>query len=296
MIKNITLSGAEHVVKLTNEDSRSCIDVISAKICSILPTPAEDGFTLAEVLAGRGNMLPVFSKAGFTLAEVLITLGIIGVVAAMTIPTLISKIQKQQIEAQLKENYSVIAQAMKLSEEEGAISPQLVVNQQKVQAWFEEFMSKSLKTEVVCYHKPGCWHKSGVVKTLNNKTPTYETNVGNGESVIGAISVTFRTAKGAYFDLDISGSAASQGLFGIDTSQNTLQFYVDVNGDRKPNIIGKDIFIMVYEYDKGLVPAGNDRTPNEIKQNCEQGNGYWCMKYIKDNGWVIPDSVWKRKI
>ena len=160
MIKNITLSGAEHVVKLTNEHCRSCTDVISAKICSILPTPAEDGFTLAEVLAGRGNMLPVFSKAGFTLAEVLITLGIIGVVAAMTIPTLISKIQKQQIEAQLKENYSVIAQAMKLSEEEGAISPQLVVNQQKVQAWFEEFMSKSLKTEVVCYHKPGCWHKS----------------------------------------------------------------------------------------------------------------------------------------
>ena len=32
------------------------------------------------------------SKSGFTLAEVLITLGIIGVVAAMTIPTLIEKI------------------------------------------------------------------------------------------------------------------------------------------------------------------------------------------------------------
>ena len=50
----------------------------------------KSGFTLAEVLAGRGNMLPVFSKAGFTLAEVLITLGIIGVVAAMTIPNLIT--------------------------------------------------------------------------------------------------------------------------------------------------------------------------------------------------------------
>ncbi len=40
----------------------------------------KSGFTLAEVLAGRGNMLPVFSKAGFTLAEVLITLGIIRLV------------------------------------------------------------------------------------------------------------------------------------------------------------------------------------------------------------------------
>lgn len=35
-------------------------------------------------------------KKGFTLAEVLITLGIIGVVAAMTIPTLVSKSQQRQ--------------------------------------------------------------------------------------------------------------------------------------------------------------------------------------------------------
>lgn len=45
------------------------------------------------------------SLKGFTLAEVLITLGIIGVVAAITIPSLISKVQKAQIEALVKENY-----------------------------------------------------------------------------------------------------------------------------------------------------------------------------------------------
>ncbi len=161
-------------------------------------------------------------KKGFTLAEVLITLGIIGIVAAMTIPTLISKIQKQQIEAQLKENYSVIAQAMKLSEEEGAVSPKLGISQEKVQAWFEEFMQKSLKTEVVCYHRPGCWHKSGAVKTLNNKIPIYTTEVGNVESVIGHFSVTFKTAKGTYFDCDISSHQTSQGTFGIDTDETVI--------------------------------------------------------------------------
>lgn len=49
----------------------------------------------------------------FTLAEVLITLGIIGVVAAMTIPTLISKIGKRQLETQIKASYSTIAQTMR---------------------------------------------------------------------------------------------------------------------------------------------------------------------------------------
>ena len=40
-------------------------------------------------------------KSGFTLAEVLITLGIIGVVAAMTIPTIMQKITKRKLETQI---------------------------------------------------------------------------------------------------------------------------------------------------------------------------------------------------
>ena len=37
---------------------------------------------------------------GLTLAEVLITLGIIGVVAAITMPTLMTKIQEKQYQSQ----------------------------------------------------------------------------------------------------------------------------------------------------------------------------------------------------
>ena len=50
-------------------------------------------------------------KSGFTLAEVLITLGIIGVVAAMTIPTLMMNYQKQVWESKLKKAYSVATNA-----------------------------------------------------------------------------------------------------------------------------------------------------------------------------------------
>lgn len=48
---------------------------------------------------------------GFTLAEVLITLGIIGVVVAMTMPTLISKYKHKEYETRFKKAYSMLAQA-----------------------------------------------------------------------------------------------------------------------------------------------------------------------------------------
>ena len=52
-------------------------------------------------------------KVAFTLAEVLITIGIIGVVAAMTIPTLLTKIQKNETVNRLKKTYSTFSQAYK---------------------------------------------------------------------------------------------------------------------------------------------------------------------------------------
>ena len=62
-------------------------------------------------------------KIAFTLAEVLITLGIIGVVAAMTIPTLISNYQKQALFSQFKKAYANLNQAWKLASVDFGYSP-----------------------------------------------------------------------------------------------------------------------------------------------------------------------------
>jgi prepilin-type N-terminal cleavage/methylation domain-containing protein len=59
-------------------------------------------------------------KKGFTLAEVLITLTIIGVVAALTIPGLIASYQKKVVETRIKKFYSVIQQAIKMIEANGS--------------------------------------------------------------------------------------------------------------------------------------------------------------------------------
>lgn len=55
-------------------------------------------------------------EKGFTLAEVLITLGIIGVVAAMTIPTLMANIRGHQYRTKLKKGFSTLSQAAKMSQ------------------------------------------------------------------------------------------------------------------------------------------------------------------------------------
>ena len=54
-------------------------------------------------------------KLGFTLAEVLITLGIIGVVSALTIPTLMNNYQTKEKSTKLKKFYSTMQQAMLMS-------------------------------------------------------------------------------------------------------------------------------------------------------------------------------------
>ena len=57
-------------------------------------------------------------KVAFTLAEVLITLGIIGIVAAMTMPALIQKNNNKVVETRLKKFYSAINQAVLMAEKD----------------------------------------------------------------------------------------------------------------------------------------------------------------------------------
>ena len=55
-------------------------------------------------------------KRGFTLAEVLITLVIIGIIASMTIPSVINDQKDKEILARLKKSYSTLSQVMMLSQ------------------------------------------------------------------------------------------------------------------------------------------------------------------------------------
>jgi len=93
-------------------------------------------------------------KNAFTLAELLITLGIIGVVAAITIPNMITNYQKKATVNRLKHAYSTLYQAIRLSENEngdtlgwdyetvsvGTVEDETVVN------WLKKYITPYVKT------------------------------------------------------------------------------------------------------------------------------------------------------
>ena len=102
-----------------------------------------------------------FKKAGFTLAETLITIGIIGIVAAMTIPTLMTKLKNDRESAILKEDYSILQQMMKMANEEGAMGSIAVGNNMdEMKEWFNTYFLPYIKTTSVCYDKAGCWNNN----------------------------------------------------------------------------------------------------------------------------------------
>jgi len=79
---------------------------------------------------------------GFTLAEVLITLGIIGVVAALTMPSLITKHRRQVAEANLKKFYSVINNTMKMIEEDYGEISEITTNNTETSDFSKRFYEK----------------------------------------------------------------------------------------------------------------------------------------------------------
>lgn len=96
---------------------------------------------------------------GFTLAEVLITLGIIGVVAAMTMPSLNQKLEDQRNMSSLKKAYSILQQATNLaiSEHEGPEYWGMVDNSVESVTNVYNFYKPYFNMMRECPNQPGCW-------------------------------------------------------------------------------------------------------------------------------------------
>ena len=80
----------------------------------------KSAFTLAEG-ATHVALLDNFRKSAFTLAEVLITIGIIGIVAAMTLPTIIKDTKNKEYAGARKKALATIGEAGKLLAVQGNI-------------------------------------------------------------------------------------------------------------------------------------------------------------------------------
>ena len=186
-------------------------------------------------------------KNGFTLAEVLITLVIIGVIAAMTIPTLINKTNKQEYVSRLKKAYSTLAQATnRIIAEEGnpradiggwATSPEAVYNM------YKKYLNKA--KECGASTNRGCF--SGNYKRMDNVVTSYE-----GAST----RYGFILADGT--EILVREENRSDCSYWGTGSRNVCQYFnVDINGAKGPNALGIDAFAFVLK-ENGFFPAGCD--------------------------------------
>ena len=187
------------------------------------------------------------SKNAFTLAEVLITLGIIGVVAAMTLPTLITNVQKQAWATGVRKFHSKLSNAVQLyMVEEGTndlrysdfcVPEHNYDNWQKAQDAVDNFIREHFRVIRECDNADGD-------KCFAKEYRNYAGGGGPHSSIYFSRGKIFVLSDGMVLSIN----------FGDDIYL-PLGVNVDINGQKGPNVIGYDMWSMSIFHD-GVVDEG----------------------------------------
>ncbi len=248
-------------------------------------------FTLAEG-ATHVAMQHNNRKLAFTLAEVLVTLAVIGIVAAMTIPNLVQNYQKKETVVRLKKAYSTLRQAIEMSQTENGYVTTWDMNLD-AHEFFLRYFKPYLKTDKE--------YTSSELQAIAPHT-VLNGNAYNGTTYSYITSSHFTLADGSIITINLN-----------NIYEGGIWIGIDVNGIGKPNRIGKDTFLFFLSHKNGLVafgdgePRGSDwdyQTLNTTGENtrdfimtsssryaCKKnGYGYWCTALIMMDGWEIKDD------
>lgn len=187
----------------------------------------------------------------FTLAEVLITLGIIGIIAEITIPPLMTHINDQVMTVSLIKEMSVIQQAISMAtREEGQIDdwytpPDGGNDFSNAGVAVGAILAKYLKVSKNCGTSNGCFataysylSRASSMHTSHGVTSYYTFNIPNGV---------------AQMILADGSSLAVMVASGGTANIQAMMFFVDVNGLKSPNRVGEDVFEF-YVYAQNYAP------------------------------------------
>ena len=229
----------------------------------------KNGFTFLQDITHLG-MQHNPRRCGFTLAEVLITLLAIGIVAALTVPTLISNSQKQSTVEKLKKEYTSLSQAVKQSEiDNGSVSTwDWGSDQATILASFNTYWAPYLKILKSCQITTDCGYSNNLM-ALDKSTS------------IGPVSPTVRTSV-----ILADGTI----LIVLAPEQYII---IDINGSKLPNVYGKDVFWFILDPTKEFMPYGYN-AGSSINTNCAKtASGQYCAAKIMQDGWQInSDYPW----
>ena len=225
------------------------------------------------------------NRNAFTLAEVLITLGIIGVVAALTLPGLMANYQKKATVTQVKKVYTSLYQAVLLSEAKNG----------PIESWdFDcsdsEFFEKYLQEYMPTILNTRYMNISNEVK--------YKNPNGNIEQ---SFTPLYGSAK------VVSLQDGTMLFLTTGTPTRTLTYHnicVDING-MNPNIIGRDFFgfAVVKSNAPKVVPYGTYGTSDDPMTSMDRdsaksgmyactrdGRGMFCAALMMLDGWEIKND------
>ena len=222
------------------------------------------------------------NKKGFTLAETLITLGIIGIVAALVMPAQITKYQKNTTVEKLKKVMSELNQAMKISQTaNGDYSEWTKPDSNFTYDDFNnQYLIPYMKVSKICSTYSSCGYKAPYPWKYTNNTTLYP------YLLVDEDSHPFRLSDGTLIK-----------FYSRNINQTReLMFFIDLNGALGPNRFGRDVFNFEIN-DKGYLtsyPAahGSRNNLNSIKEYCAPNSnvGTYCARKIEYDGWKIKDD------
>lgn len=203
----------------------------------------------------------------FTLAEVLITLGIIGIVAAMTIPSLMNQTNDTELKTKWKKSFSTLANATNSIKNDngGEITGVFTSGGSSMLTAYSNYLSvsQSCPTNSV---------SEGCIASQNYKgLDGTGTGGGDGMNVPGMVLTDGTSVIFKAYSLP---SALNCNY--IYVSQMCGTIYIDVNGLKGPNTMGRDLFL-VFLTQNGLSAAGSTSTSfsaiiNDFSSSCNPAN------------------------
>lgn len=198
--------------------------------------------------------------AGFTLAEVLITLGIIGIVAEITIPTLMQNVQDQQFKAAWKKGYSVIAQATEnIKMDNGGMMIGTITGADQMKELYKQYLHKTQDCNS---------SDSSCVYTQRALNATAYSSVQRAILYLNDGSMFIFN----YGDTNCNTKIGSSGIPCCGS------IVVDVNGQKSPNTVGKDIY-GAYVTSNRVLPFGTEGDAGNFT-GCQGTSGWGCSAEV----------------
>lgn len=224
------------------------------------------------------------------MAEVLITLGIIGIVAAMTLPALIGNYQKKQAATQLKKVYTILQQATQRAE----------VDFESVEYWnFELAPTDFFNLYIKPYYK--------VIQDYSNTTFPADYTIFCNSADAGTDCMGYGAFRTAPKMVIVDGTILTFNGFSVDGKRAGVTIIADINGFKKPNRYGRDVFMFSIQIKGGVLPYGvgklnRDGSEKSFERNflmdgddnraCKK-DGLYCAAVIMMDDWEIKsDYPW----